>query len=294
MMNGNRVLFAPETESGAATEATESSLIDDQAEPSERGGHPAEREFPPDGTPSRAPEIAGRMRPEHIPEAFWDPVRGEPRIEAMMKSWTDLRRQISRGDHKPPARAEEYRLPLPEGAPQSLVASDDPILASVRQSAHAAGISQAQFDALARPFLSEFAKIAGNTQAPAAARQAYVNAELAKLGPGGEAQLRGLATWGQGLLRKGAISPEEFNEFRGFASSAAGVRLLAKLRALAGEQPVPVDAAAIPDEGSLEDAYTLIAKGDDASKAKARRILERLDRAGLLPARAQPGVGIRA
>lgn len=294
MMNGNRVFLAPETGGGAAAEVAEASLIDDRAESSDRGGHPAEREFPPDGAPSRAPDGAQRTRPEHIPEPFWDSAKGEPRLEAMMKSWTDLRRQISRGDHKPPARAEEYRLPLPDGAPQSLVPSDDPILASVRESAHAAGISQAQFDALARPFLAELAKIAGNVQAPAVAQQEYAKAELAKLGPGGEAQLRVLATWGQGLLRKGTISPEEFNEFRGFASSAAGVRLLAKLRGLAGEQPVPVDAAAIPDEGSLEDAYALIAKGDDTSKAKARRILERLDRAGLLPARAQPGMGIRA
>lgn len=291
MMNRIRVVLAPETEQGAAM-AVDASLLDNQATTPERDGHPAEREFPPDGT-ARAAEGAPRARPEHIPAPFWDATKGELRVEALMKSWTDLRRQVSRGDHNPPASAEEYRLPLPEGALPSLVPSDDPILASVRRSAHEAGLSQAQFDALARPFLAELTKIAGNAQAPAAAQQEYVKAELTKLGPGGEAQLRALATWGQGLLRKGAISPEEFNEFRGFASSAAGVRLLAKLRGLAGEQPVPVDAAAIPDEGSLEDAYALIAKGDDTSKAKARRIFERLDRAGLLPMRAPPGVGVR-
>jgi hypothetical protein len=294
MMDKTRVVFAPESERGAVAEPVEASLIDDAAEASGRHGHPAEREFPPDGQPARAVDGTPRVRPEYIPEHFWDSDRGEPRVDAMVKSWTDLRRQVSRGDHKPPARAEEYRLPLPEGAPDSLVPSDDPILASVRQSAHAAGISQAQFDALARPFLAELVRIAGAVQTPAAAQREHVKAELAKLGPGGEAQLRVLATWGQGLMQKGTISPEEFSEFRGFASSAAGVRLLAKLRGLAGEQPVPVEAAAIPDEGSLEDAYALIAKGDDTSKAKARRILERLDRAGLLPSRAQPGVGIRS
>jgi hypothetical protein len=285
----NRVAMAPDAGS-AGGEAQTVSLFDETREEGGALGHPAEREFPPAGSPPGEK----RARPEHIPPQFWDAEAGEPRIEALTKSWTDLRRQVSRGDHQPPARPEEYRLKLPEGAPESLVPSDDPILARVRASAHEAGLSQAQFDALAQPFLAELAKVTAGAQSPAEAQRSYLKSEFAKLGPTAEAQLRALGAWGQGLLRKGAISPDEFNEFRSFAGSAAGVRLLSKLRGLAGEQPVPVETASIPDEGSLEDAYALIARGDDASKAKARRILERLDRAGLLPERAQPGLGVRA
>ena len=42
-------------------------------------------------------------RPAWWPENFWKKEDAEPDLEAIAKSWTDLRKQISQGKHKAPA-----------------------------------------------------------------------------------------------------------------------------------------------------------------------------------------------
>src|SRR5512137_585027 len=41
-------------------------------------------------------------RPDWWPENFWKKDDSEPDLEAIAKSWTDLRKQISQGKHKAP------------------------------------------------------------------------------------------------------------------------------------------------------------------------------------------------
>jgi hypothetical protein len=51
-----------------------------------------------------APEDDGPLeRPDWWPENFWKKDDSEPDLEAIAKSWTDLRKQISQGKHKAPA-----------------------------------------------------------------------------------------------------------------------------------------------------------------------------------------------
>lgn len=262
-------------------------------------GHPATAETPP-GEKAKAPDAAAQKaaKPDWLGDEFWDAEKGEARMEALAKSQRDLRQQVSKGTAKPPAKPEDYKIALPEGAPADLIKPDDPVMDGIRKAAHAAGVSQQQFEALSRPFLEAAAKAIADAPKPKTAEQTkaeeaeFVKAEMAKLGPTAEAQVGAIATWGKGLVQRGVLSQDEFNEFRYAAGTAAGLRMLTKLRALSGEQAVPIDSAAIGEEGSLQDYYRLMGSDKADDKAKARRLLENLAKRGLLPDRPPPGIGV--
>lgn len=258
-------------------------------------GHPATKDNPPAGGDPAAP--AKPQRPDYVPEPFWDEEKGEVRVEQLAKSWRDTRDALNKGT-KPPLKAEDYKLPLPEGAPVDLVKADDPLLKSIREAAHKAGVSQAQLDAIAGPYLAAAAELLAKQPAKptpeqqAAAAREYQVAELKKLGNTGQAMVTAIGTWGKGLVDRGVLSQSEFAEFRRAADSADGIRMLAKLRDLSGAPPMPIDTAVIPDVGSLEDVYKLNASGKPEDLEKARRILLALEKQGLLPDRPPPGIGI--
>ena len=268
---------------------------DDKAE--QPVGHPAEIKNPPETKPAETkPEKP--QRPEHVPEQFWDADKGEVKVEAMAKSWTDVRAQLSKGVQKPPDKPEGYTLPKIKGLPEGVIKQDDKLLGKLRGAAHAAGVSQGQFEQLAAAYLGELtehlkANPPQTQEARKAAQDAFVAEQIKSLGATAQAQLDTLESWGKALKTRGLLSESEHQAFRLAAYTADGVRMLHKIRALAGEQAIPIDPAAVPESGSLEDAYALIAKGDDDSKAKARRILEALDKAGLLPSQPRGGVGIK-
>ena len=80
----------------------------------------------PDAPPSTTPS-APNTRPDHIPEQFWDPATNQPRIEAMAKSWTDLRRKVSQGTGQAPETPDAYALPKVEGLTEEILPPDDPL-----------------------------------------------------------------------------------------------------------------------------------------------------------------------
>jgi hypothetical protein len=55
-------------------------------------------------------------------------------------------------------------------------------------------------------------------------------AERKALGPNADALIKGTAEWGRNLVRKGVWSAEDYDEFRVFAGTAAGLRAAMKLR----------------------------------------------------------------
>jgi hypothetical protein len=229
-------------------------------------------------------------RPEWLAEPFWDADKGEPMVEALAKSQADLRKQIARGDHKPPEKPDAYVLPKIEGVPE--IPATDPLWSKVRDAAHKQGVSQAQLDGLVKPYL-EFMK--GKMPAPAdaeaekAARAAAIAEELGKLGPQGKAVAADIKGWIKGMEGTGSLTSEEAGALLS-VGNAAGVRALAKLRALAGgEQSIPVT---IMDgnDATQADAAAMMQKGyetgDQALVAKGRGVLQKLEKEGRLkPAR---------
>lgn len=260
------------------------------------GQHPAVGEKPAGADGDRKGDKP--QRPDFIEEPYWDPEKGEVRLESMAKALKDARALISKGAHKAPPKPEDYKINMPEGVKVEIPA-DDPLLVAFRAAAHAEGVSQATFDKLVAPALKILAEKQANVKTPEqlkAEREEAVKAELAKLGKNGEAIVKSVATWGRGLMEKGIISKEEWQEFRFAAGTAAGVRLLSKLQELAMGHAIPLDAGAVPETGSLDDYYKLRQDPnydkDPALQRKAKAILENLEKAGLLPDRPPAGIGI--
>lgn len=247
-------------------------------------GHPAERAA--QAAPTEKPR-----KPDRLPDAFWDAEKGQVRLEELIASHHDLRTKIARGEHKPPARPEDYRLP--EGIPDGLVAPDDPLWAVVREAAHQAGIPERDLHAIAKPYLAKLAEIAGTHRPPAApdpaAMQAALQAELDKLGPGGPAMVRAVDGWLKGLVAAKVITAEGYEALREI-STAEGVRALAALRERAGEKPLGIEPGTLPGLGSEAEARALLREGyrlgadtpEGREKiARGREMLERLEAAGV-------------
>jgi len=247
--------------------------------------------------PATAPAAPGApgARPDFIPEQFWDPASNQPRVEAMAKSWRDLRAKVSQGIGNAPENPDSYAFPKIEGMTEELVKADDPLWKQVRESAHKAGVTQQQLEAIISPYIQDALERAkqqpaASPEEDAAARQAARAAELGKLGPNGDLMVRDIKGWITGLQSRGSLTDAEAQALM-VAGNADGIRALAKLRALAGEKPIPLDSLAGADM-TVADARALMIQGmaeKNAGQAsgqekidRARRSLEALEKRGLL------------
>ena len=275
---------APPAAAPATTTAADIDLFADvQADPA------------PVSTATPPPPPAPGARPEYVPEQFWDPATNAPRIEAMAKSWTDLRRKVSQGTGAAPENPDAYAIPKIEGLTEELIKADDPLWKQVRESAHKAGVSQAQLEAIISPYIQdalERAKQApaANPEADQAARAEAIAAEKAKLGPNADLVVKDIKGWILGLKSRGSLTEGEAGALLQ-SGNADGIRALMKLRTLAGEKPIPLDSLAGADM-TVEDARALMVQGISEKNAnnpsgdekikRARAALENLDRRGLL------------
>lgn len=254
---------------------------------------PAESIFDAAGNASTSPPAGAPQRPEWVQEPFWDPVKGEVRVESMAKACADMRSRIARGEGKLPEAPEGYALPAVEGVAPDLVPDGDPVWTEVRKAAHAAQLTEAQLHAVVKPYLAAVAKLGPAKPAPAdeaaarAEREAELRQEIGKLGPNGVQMVRDIGGRIAGMQARGALTADEAAALKA-VGTAHGVRALAKLFQLNGEQPIPLDALA-EDGVTIADAQRLLregyAKDDQALLAKGRRALAELDRRGQLPAR---------
>jgi hypothetical protein len=295
----------PTTTTDADDTAAAGGLLDlapaTEVPPAPPAGHPAANGAATETKPAAqaeakpAPPKPAAQRPEGLPDQFWDAEKGEVRLAELIKSQTDLRRIVSRGEHKPPPTPDDYKLPTADTIPADLIKPDDPLWKVTTAAAHARGFSQADLEALAKPFLATLAELTKDArplspeQAKAAQEQAMA-AEMAKLGQQGPAMVRGVDTWLKGLAAKQVLTAEELNSLRAIGT-ADGVRALAKLRELAGERSLGINAGAAPEIGSEEDARALLRQGfaaggeqTDEGRAlleKGRDMLRRLEAAGV-------------
>jgi hypothetical protein len=260
-------------------------------------GHPATTATPP-------PKDARPARPDYLPENFWDGEKNEARVEDLAKAFTDLRGKIARGDHKAPDKPEGYKVPTPEGF---AIAKDDKVLPAFLKAAHAQGLSQAQLDAVLKPVFSILQAMPKgnelNEQELDKLREDVAAAEMKKLGPQAPSIVKNIATWLNGLMRKGVIGPEEHNGVHAAMTSAEAVRGLSKIMAMTQPGIMPMADVAALGAGSLEDGHALLmdgyAKGGEATPEgrellrKGREILASLDKAGALPAEAPLGLNVK-
>jgi hypothetical protein len=261
----------------------------------------AETQLPPSLLAAAPAAEAGPTRPPDLPDQFWDPKTGVL-MEPLVKSWSDLRKTVARGEHKPPASPDAYELAMPEGV-ELQVAKDDPAWGAFRKAAHAEGLSADLVKRLVAPVMAEIAKAGQGAKQPSPEDQAkqqteFLQAERAKLGANAEALTSMLGQWVSGAQARGLFTAEEVGEISVLAQTAAGVRALAKLREMAGEKSIPIDPGATPAGAELADYYRLVEspewqKGDRATRDKAAEMLASLDKRGKLPANPPARFGLR-
>lgn len=201
-------------------------------------------------------------RPDWWPENFWKADDAEPDLEAIAKSWTDLRKQISQGKHKAPEDGN-YDFTAFDGIPDN-----DPVRGHVATWAKEHRISQAALDDLVKPVIQMSGQQQQQTKFDAAA-------EKKALGPNADVIIKGMTEWAGGLVQKGIWGKDDFEEFKFMGGTAKGIQALTKLReAYEGRIPtqsMPVDGAPSKDElmGMVADPKY---KTDPAYRAKVERM----------------------
>lgn len=205
------------------------------------------------------------QRPEYLPENFWNADKGEADLEAMSKSWTDLRKMISQGKHKAPegGKYDTSKLGVTD------IEGADELSKGYVSWAAKWGVSQAAFDELAENVMGMAQANAEPPIDPAV--------ELKQLGPNGNAIVNGMVDWARGLVAKGVWSKDDFEEFKIMGGTARGINALLKVRE-AYEGRVPIESQPLEGAPSKEELYAMVAdpkyKTDAAYRQKVARLFE--------------------
>lgn len=210
---------------------------------------------------SSIPDDEPLERPDWWPENFWKKDENEPDLQAIAKSWTDMRKIVSQGKHKAP----------PDGKYDTSVFGDNadqlPMVPAFTKWAAENGVSQAAFDQFAEQMNDMVAKMSPDTM--------DVQAEIKSLGPNGPAMVNGMVNWARGLVSKGVWGAEDFEQFKVMGGTAKGLKALMKVRE-AYEGRIPVESA--PIEGAMSDDELQSMVGDPKylTDSAYRKKVERL------------------
>jgi len=240
----------------------------------------------PPADPSAPPAQAPKVRPEWLGEKYWDAAKGEAKVEELAKAEAAWRAQISRADHKPPEKADGYKLdfanhtdPDIKAAAAALIVpgedgSPDPIMKAVQEAAHKTGVSQAGLQAITEAFLKG--------QAALLPQPFDEKAEMAKLGQNGPALIKTLQDYADQQAKTGRWDESELQRFRNYLYDADDAKFLYKFLFDTGQVPeIKVaaiqHAAATPDAAALDQELAEIsakkAKGE-ITEAQAQQMFE--------------------
>jgi len=248
---------------GGDTGLLDSATIEDPSKPVDNAqAAQIDHKAPADGATTASETGAPKTRPEYLPENFWNADKGEANLEAMSKSWSDLRKMISSGKHKAPENGKYDTSVFGDTDIEK-----DPLAKSYVDWAQKWGVPQGAFDELVGQ-VSELA--AQNAEPPI-----DTAAELKSLGPNGAAVVNGMVDWARGLVNKGVWSKDDFEEFKFMGGTAKGLRALMKVRE-AYEGRIPIESAPVEGAPSKEELYAMVAdpkyKTDPAFRQKVERM----------------------
>ena len=226
------------------------------------------------------------QRPEWLPEKFFKD--GKPQVEDLAKAYAKSESALSKLKNeenplkgKVPDDASGYfadGIKLPDEVDRiEQIADDDPGLSVFRDVMHKHNIPTEVAQAIAVDFLTG---VNGHLELGETPEQIVEG-----LGKQGAAIKEGAETWMDSLYNNGQISADELSlMYEFFGSSAAGVRLLGKLRALSGEEPIPLGDPQGEGLWSVEEWQAAVRSdeyGNDPSfRAKVDRMGEQLTKAG--------------
>jgi hypothetical protein len=185
-------------------------------------------------------------RPDWLPERFWDDDKGAD-YQGLAKSQAELYKKLRNGKHEAPEDGE-YDLKFVGNK----ISEDDELMTNFKTMASDRGLTQDDFESIVGMVLDSVPEV---QEAPE--EKFDMDAELAKLGPNAEAITNGVVKWAEGLVKTGAWTGEDFEEFKVMGGTAAGIRTLNRLRQYYGEKDIPVhatpEAEALPTESELRE-----------------------------------------
>ena len=122
-------------------------------------------------------------RPDHIPEQFWDPEKGETNVDAMANAYRELRKKMDSGKHKVPEKYDTSQVEALEG-----LDPDDPVLTDFLALAKDQGLDQGQFEELTKFYLDAQGEIADKIETSRVE-------EMNKLGRNADGIIKSMDAW---------------------------------------------------------------------------------------------------
>jgi hypothetical protein len=196
-----------------------------------------------------------------IPEQFLNKETGEVNVDALAKSYNDLRAEFNRMKNgqqgKSPEDAAEYfksvqdeegKFVMPDGTEKfKEIASDDPAMSAVANAAKEAGLTDKQFKTLVESVMIEW-----NGLLP---EPLNMDAEREKLGKNAAALVNANKSWVVGLKEQGLLTDDMYARAMELGRDATGVQLMQALREQAGEMSIPTMPGSGPDAPMSADAW---------------------------------------
>jgi len=219
-------------------------------------------ETTPEVTPEPTPEPEGLLnqtkdpvvpvdpdvpvRPDSIPEKFWNAKEGIPRVEELVKSYEETRSRLNEklnDESGFPETAEKYfegkfneagDYIFRDGAENiQTFPKDDPVLALLGESAFAEGLTVKQTTGMVERLAEGMSALAGG-------KSVDIEVETQKLGEHGQARIDGVEVFLDGM----GLNKEQLAAARTVGKSAAGIEVIEKFMAEAGQIAIPVGPAA--------------------------------------------------
>lgn len=194
------------------------------------------------GDDTKQKEPAKDGRPDGLADKFWNAKDKTVNVDALIKSQRDLETEFGKLKRSKTIGGELPETPdgyfadgikLPDTVTNIPLPPDDPGLKAWGEVAHKFGIGKDAAVGIVTEYLTKMNEFVDPPIDP--------DAEMAKLGKGGEALLDGIFTWAEGREKAGDFSEDDVSVIVSLSETAAGIRFLAKMRENAGEMPIPID-----------------------------------------------------
>lgn len=209
---------------------------------------------PPDGSPP----VDALVKPDYVPENFWDSKKGEVNIEALSKSYSDLRKAFNKNNNdndKPGETIEDYfneKYFDEDGKFKSEKISldkEDPSLKAVYEVAKETGMGIKQTNDFINNYIEKVSDLLPQT--------INTEEEIKKLGNNGEKVVSGIKIWIDGMLKNGEVTEDVYSEILALGKTAAGIKALDVLRQKSGELSLPIgEALSGSTHMSIDDWYS--------------------------------------
>lgn len=184
-------------------------------------------------------------RPEFIKEKFWDPEKGEVRLEELAKANSELEKKLGSGAGKVPEKPEEYTLEVSDELKTALFngedPSKDPVIQKLQEKLHEANVPQEVYSAVMDKALEAIVENQKENPIPTIDPKD----EMKKLGDNAPAIVEDQMRFLSGMYNRGELSEDAAQEILILTETAAGINALQALRNHFGDnQKIPMNLAA--------------------------------------------------